>query len=96
MSHWILGLPLKWLGISCRDFALLASLEMDRKLTRAEKFRMRFHGAICQFCRELPEQFNQLRQLARNADLLGELAADLKMSEEAKERILREMRREPF
>ena len=93
VSHAIFGAPMQWAGISCRHFAVLASIEMDRRLTKSERVRYRAHGLICRFCRKLPGQFAALRELSHAAGESGDLGAGMVLSESVKDHILSEMKR---
>lgn len=58
---------MKLMGLSCRQFAELASARMDCPLTRWQSLRFRFHRAMCGLCRRLPNQLENLRVLTRHA-----------------------------
>jgi hypothetical protein len=60
IAHFLMGPFMKMAGLSCRHFAELCSSEMDRPLTRGERFRYRFHAMMCRLCRPLPLQFARL------------------------------------
>lgn len=65
--HAILCPVMKLMGLSCRQFAELASFRMDRPLSRWESARFRFHRTMCGLCRRLPTQLENLRTLTRCA-----------------------------
>lgn len=54
---------MKVLGMSCRHFAELCSLRLDRPLGFWEDVRFRCHGLMCHLCRLLPKQLKHLRAL---------------------------------
>lgn len=81
-------------GLSCRQFAELAATRLDRPLGRWESLRFHFHRAMCDLCRRLPAQLENLRALTRCACLHTpeeETAATqdstAELSPEARERI---------
>lgn len=59
----LMGPFMKLAGLSCRHFAELCSAELDRPLTRGERFRYRCHSMMCRVCRPLPRQFAALSAL---------------------------------
>ena len=58
---------LKLFGMSCRQFAELAALRLDRPLKASESLRFRFHSMMCGVCRPLPTQLENIRKLTRRA-----------------------------
>lgn len=56
----MMGPMMKHFGLSCRQFAELCSLRMDRPLTFSESLRYRFHAMMCGICRRLPAQFEAI------------------------------------
>lgn len=52
-------------GITCRDFAGLSVVRLDRPLTPREHLRYRFHGIMCRLCREFGSQFELINELIR-------------------------------
>jgi hypothetical protein len=101
VMHAMMWPLLKMLGVSCKDTYQLCSEQMDRKLTPAESFRLRFHLMMCGACRHLPAQFSGLRKLVRSScdheheheheheESLGE-----QLSPESKERMLEHLKNE--
>lgn len=49
--------------ISCRESTRLASLQLERKLSRWERIQFRFHLAFCIGCRRAEKQFAFMRQV---------------------------------
>lgn len=56
---------MKIMGLSCRHFAALSSLRLDRSLTLSETLRFHAHRIVCTLCRPLPKQLEHLRALTR-------------------------------
>lgn len=91
-----MGPLMKMAGLSCRHFAELCSHELDRPLTRGERFRFRFHAMMCRLCRLLPHQFACLGEaLARchvpESPAEGEAKPGATLDAAARERILRSL-----
>ncbi|MEX2581389.1 MAG: hypothetical protein WD342_20195 [Verrucomicrobiales bacterium] len=87
----MMGPLMKRLGLSCREFAELASLRMDRPLTRSEAMRFRFHSLMCSVCRRLPGQFEAMRSVLRSCavcDSQGITSSGEILDSAVKERIL--------
>jgi len=61
----MMGPLLKRVGLSCRQFAELASVRMDRPLTGSEAVRYRLHRIMCALCRRLPSQLEDVCTAAR-------------------------------
>lgn len=54
-------------GMTCRDFARLSVVRLDRPLSGTERLRMRFHGMLCRLCRDFSGQFGVINDLVREA-----------------------------
>ncbi len=67
LVHTVMCPLMKLMGLSCRQFAELAAVRMDRPLRAREALRFRFHRALCSLCRPLPAQLENLRTLTRCA-----------------------------
>ena len=76
----------------CRKATQLISEGMDRPLTRRERVALRFHLMLCTACKRYRRQTllirNALRQFADWMDEMA-MAADQRLSPEAKDRIRR-------
>jgi len=85
---------LKALGISCKDAYGLCSVQMDRKLTTGESFRLRFHLKICGICQYLPKQFRGLSELVRACELdpANDESSDVQLPPKVRERIVEHLR----
>ena len=46
--------------LSCKQASHLLSQSLDRRLTLRERIALRFHLAICDFCRRFSQQLQQL------------------------------------
>ncbi len=62
---------MKRFGLSCREFAELTSLRMDRPLSFSESFRFRFHAMMCGVCRHFPAQFEEIRSILHGCETHG-------------------------
>jgi len=60
------GPALKRMRLSCREFAFLCSLRMDRPLSFSERLRFRLHATMCGLCRLLPRQLEAIRSTVRS------------------------------
>ena len=49
--------------ISCKEATRLASLQLERKLSRWERIQFRFHLAFCIGCRRAEKHFAFMRQV---------------------------------
>ncbi len=49
------------LMFSCKEVSMLVSAALDRKLTRAERFKVRVHLLFCRACGNFSEQMEILR-----------------------------------
>lgn len=92
MMHAVMCPVMKLFGLSCRQFAELASVRMDRPLRKLESLRFLFHRAMCGLCRRLPGQLANLRTIIRcvcQADLEEKPAAaeEADLSPKARQRI---------
>jgi len=67
----MMGPVLGAFGLSCREFAELSSLRMDRSLTVSEALRFRFHSMMCGVCRRLPAQFEAMRSFLHRCEAEG-------------------------
>lgn len=85
---------MKLLGLSCRQFAVLTSLRLDRPLTFIERLCFHMHSLLCHVCRPLPKQLENLRRLTRCCDQSHneEPAATASLPPEAEERIREALR----
>jgi hypothetical protein len=54
------------LGMTCREASRLASEEMDRPLTKRERWALGFHKFLCRNCRRFVGQISMLRSMAAN------------------------------
>lgn len=77
------------LSSPCSGMARLASESCERKLTWWERWRMRWHYVVCDWCRRYTQQLNELHRLA---PLVVSKAPQLHrraMPEETRERLKR-------
>jgi predicted anti-sigma-YlaC factor YlaD len=92
VMHAVVCPVMKLFGLSCRQFAELASVRMDRPLTKLESLRFRFHRMMCGLCRNLPGQLANLRTLTRcvcqaEPDEKPGAAEEADLSPEARQRL---------
>ena len=73
----LLGPVMKPMRLSCRDFAELCSLKLDRPLTFSESFRYHFHALMCGVCRRLPRQFDAIRDAMDTCYVCSETDSDI-------------------
>src|SRR5215475_5314417 len=75
------------LSPTCKEATRLQSAAMDRKLSKAERFGLRLHLLLCQWCRRYAAQLKFLRSAAHQCEehLGSELSQGL--SPEARQRI---------
>ncbi len=78
----LLGPVMKPMRLSCRDFAELCSLKLDRPLTFSESLRYRFHALMCGVCRRLPRQFDAIRDVMNSCYVCSENETDPDIAEE--------------
>ena len=79
------------LSPSCREATRLQSIAIDRKLTMRQHFGLRVHLLLCRWCRRYGKQIKFLQDAAReHSDEMAEPAPQ-KLSDEARERIKKEL-----
>lgn len=61
----ILGKILHALKMTCKDTSPLISENMDHSLPLFDRWRVKLHLAMCEFCRYYQEQLEVLRKLSR-------------------------------
>ncbi len=59
-----LGLFDRWLRLSCRAFATLASARLERPLRWGEQVSHRLHRGMCHLCRLHEQRLEQVHRLA--------------------------------
>lgn len=94
--------PFRWvapwiarLSSPCPQIAHLASQACDRPLTRRERWRMRLHFLICDWCRRYA---GQVKEVHRLAPLLSERAPQFRersLPPEVKDRLKQRLRAGP-
>jgi hypothetical protein len=90
LFRWVAPLIAK-VASPCTEIARLASEACDRKLTWRERWRVRMHYLICDWCRRYTEQ---LRLLHRLTPQLAEKAPQFRqrpMPAEARQRLKRRL-----
>jgi len=79
---------------SCRDASRLQSESLDRELSFSKRFGLSLHLLICKWCRRYGKQIRFLRDAAHeHPDNLSD-AVPQRLSDEARERIKRNLKRE--
>ncbi|MGQ5524614.1 zf-HC2 domain-containing protein [Chitinimonas sp. PSY-7] len=53
--------------MNCKEATRMVSEGLDRELALGEKFRLRLHLLICDYCRNFSRQGEFLRRAARSA-----------------------------
>jgi len=104
LTQGIMSPILKLCGLSCRQFAELAGVRLDRPLKWLETLRFRMHRIMCGVCRPLPKQLENLQKLTRcacendfhNEDAKpGDVEASDGLSAEAKQKMRALLEKEP-
>lgn len=88
----LLGLFDRWLHLSCRAFARLASARRERALTRGERFRHALHRSMCRICRNHEQHMEQIAALTREVGGGTESLPPAELGEESRERMRIAMR----
>lgn len=79
--------------ISCQEAMDLASRALDNQLSRRQRWMLKLHVWFCQGCRRYQHQIQRIHRLCRKAD--PELwLPRLNLTPQARERILKRLRRE--
>lgn len=86
------GLFDRWLHLSCRAFAGLASARRERALTRGERFRHRLHRSMCRICRSHEQHMDQIAALTHEVARGQESLPPAELGEASRERIKMAMR----
>jgi predicted anti-sigma-YlaC factor YlaD len=73
--------------ISCKVASRLISRSLDKPLSWQERLSLRFHLAICQYCREFSRQLRQLKLAAQSILQQTEHDLSIQLSPGAKARI---------
>ena len=97
LKRMVTGLKtgLRTLSPSCREASRLQSEAMDHSLSAGQRFGLRVHLLLCQWCRRYGKQIRFLRQTAgEHSDELNQ-ATPGALSPEARERLKRSLRNEP-
>lgn len=55
---------LNFFASNCKDTTQLVSEAMDHRISITKQWKVKFHLAICEFCRHYKEQMETLRNLA--------------------------------
>ena len=74
----------------CKNIAPLVSQSMDRRLSATERWKIKFHLALCKFCRQIryPEQLETIRSLAQGLNVEDpEIYNESQLPSPAKERM---------
>ena len=77
---------------SCREAARLQSEALDRPLAPGQRFGLRLHLLLCQWCRRYGRQIRFLRDAAHEHP--DQLAAAPPLSDAARDRIKQRLNRE--
>ena len=73
--------------LTCKQASQLLSQSLDRRLTRCERFRLRFHLLLCKLCKRFGQQIVGLRNAIRQQVKLTEQNEEIKLSKDAVKRI---------
>ncbi len=76
----------------CNDTTELISENMDHNISVFKRWRMGFHLALCEYCREYKAQLETLRQMTLGLDQEApNLTAQTSLKADSKERIKKEI-----
>ena len=80
--------------LNCRDASRLSSEAMDHSLPWAKRLALRLHLSMCRYCKRYADQLRFIHQIADlGGDQLSETssASEIRLTEDAKQRIQRAM-----
>jgi hypothetical protein len=75
-------------AMSCKESDKLISKRMDQKLSLSEKLTLKFHLAICGSCKMAVKNYESFRDIFKKHPL----KEDVQLSENAKKRILEQLK----
>jgi hypothetical protein len=75
-------------SMSCKESDKLISKKMDQELSLSEKIALKFHLAICASCKMAGQNYESFRNIFKKHPI----REDVFLSEQAKKRILEELR----
>lgn len=81
--------------LDCKHASHLMSQSMDRPLKVRERLGLWMHLAMCAMCRQFLSQLRLIRGALRRMVNQAEEDVSVKLPEEARERIRRELERQP-
>ena len=82
--------------LSCREATRLLSASLDTPLPRLQRLRLSLHVLACAACRRFQEQLQQLQDVGvAFSERIDAGPADMRLSEEARARMLRAIEDEP-
>lgn len=81
--------------MDCKHASRLIVQNMDRPLRWRERLGLRVHLALCRMCRQFLSQLRLMRMALRRMVNHAENDESLKLPEEARERICKELERLP-
>ena len=84
----------QFLFMPCEGYTELISASMDGDLSRLDRVAVRLHSTYCKSCRRYRKQVMQLRLMLQRLDESMPHAGDTQLTTQARERILRTLRRE--
>ena len=79
---------LDFFDCSCKNIAKLVSESMDHRVSITKRWKIKFHLALCEFCRHYKEQLETVRNLARGFIKEGsEIDGESQLKSSARERM---------
>lgn len=79
---------LNFFASNCKDTTQIVSESMDRRVSIAKQCKIKFHLALCEFCRYYKEQLETIRDLARGLKKEGsEVDPESQLNASARERM---------
>lgn len=83
---------IRTLSPNCRETSRLQAEQLDRPLSRFQRFGLQIHLLLCRWCRRYGTQLRFLRRVAREPEPRNSHADNVSLSPEARERLKRAMR----
>jgi hypothetical protein len=74
----------------CKNTAKLVSESMDHRISITKRWKIKFHLALCEFCRQIryPEQLETIRNLAQGLKKEGsEVNSESQLNSSAREKM---------
>lgn len=73
--------------LNCKEASQLLSQSLDRELSWRERWSLRIHLMMCEFCRRFGQQIRLVRDMVRRQVGEMEQNGNIRLPDEARERI---------